>query len=148
MTNTVDRAWVVDLIRRNRYLVLSTTAGDEPWIAPLEYLFDADLNFYFFSPEAVRHSQHIERNNKVAVAIFDSQQPDYTSEPSFVINGIQVEATASKLNEAEYPDVVVSAISAMNIPMPPYAVFKIRANQFYVPRIDDGVNVRVEVDIE
>ena len=148
MTDCVDRQWVEELLQRNRYLVLSTTNGTEPWIAPLEYILDADLNFYFFSPENARHSRHLERNSNVAVAVFDSQQPDYSPGTSVTIQGVQIEATASKLDEADYPEVIVSGIAALKPPMPPYAVFTIHTRRFYVPKIENGVNIRVEVNMD
>lgn len=148
MEPKVDRAWIKALLERNRYLVLSTTDGKRPWIAPLEYILDKDLNFYFLSPENVRHVKDLEKSDRVAVAVFDSRQPEYTGQTSTTISGIQIEATAARIAEADYPDEVVSAIAAFNPPMPPYAVFKISPSRFYVPVIEDGVNLRVEVPLD
>jgi hypothetical protein len=39
----------------------------------------------------------------------------------------------------------VSAIEALAPPMPPYSVFKIEPHRFFIPRIEKGVNIRVEV---
>ena len=142
-----DEHWVRELIGRNRYLVLSTTDGTQPWVAPVEYMVDDDLNFYFLSPSDVRHVKHIEANNSVAVAVFDSEQPEYTPETTATLNGIQMECTASKLDESEYTDDIRGAIEALQPPMPPYEVFKITPRRFYVPRIEEGVNVREEVDV-
>lgn len=147
MAEKPDRAWVQELLRRNRYLVLSTSDGKEPWIAPLEHLVDAELNLYFFSPEDVKHTQHIESNHRVAVAVFDNQQPEYSPGASVTLNGLQIEGTASRLSEAEYTEDVVAAIEALKPPMPPYAVYKITPTRFYVPRIEDGINVRSEVSM-
>ncbi len=147
MTERIGRDWVEELLRRNRYLVLATTDGVQPWIAPLEYILDPDLNFYYFSPENVRHSRHLEQAGTVAVAVFDSRQPDYSPGTSLTIKGVQIEATANKLAEADYPEEIISAIAAMKPPMPPYAVFKIHPHRFYVPKIENGVNIRVEIDM-
>jgi uncharacterized protein YhbP (UPF0306 family) len=147
MSDKVDRSWIKDLIQRNRYLVLSTTDGTEPWVATLAYVIDDDLNFYFFSPEGVRHVRHLEANDAVAVVVFDRDQPEYTPEMSANLNGIQVECTARRLTEDEYTDVVVAAIDELKLPMPPYAVFKIEPHRFYVPTIENGVDVRYEVDM-
>ena len=56
-------AWVRALIQRNSVIVLATTEGDQPWIAPLEYMADEDLNLYFFSTTKARHVQHLEANS-------------------------------------------------------------------------------------
>ena len=90
MDNTVDRSWIENLLRRNRYLVLATTDGARPWVAPLEYILDADLNFYFFSPTDVLHVQHLEQVSDVAVAVFDHEQPEYSPGMSVTLNGVQV----------------------------------------------------------
>lgn len=147
MTDSVDRAWIEELLRRNRYLVLATTDGTRPWAAPLEYLLDDELNLYFLSPDNVRHARHIESNSAVAVAVFDSEQPEYTGQASLTIHGVQIEATADKLTESDFPGPVASAIEAWKPPMPPYAVFRVRPIRFFIPRIENGVNIRVEVDI-
>ena len=145
MDNTVDRSWIENLLRRNRYLVLATTDGARPWVAPLEYILDADLNFYFFSPTDVLHVQHLEQVSDVAVAVFDHEQPEYSPGMSVTLNGVQVQATVSKLAESDYPNCIVSAINALKPPMPPYAVFKVEPVRWYMPKIENGVNKRMEV---
>ena len=147
MGSEVDRGWVQELIGRNRYLVLATTDGESPWVAPVEYLADEDLNLYFFSPNDVRHVRHIEANDTVAVAVFDQEQPEYSADVSVTINGLQMECTASRLSEDEYTDDIRAGIDALDPPMPPYEVFKITPRRFYVPKIEDGVNVRHEIDM-
>lgn len=147
MSEDVDRSWIEALLRRNRYLVLATTDGTRPWIAPLEYVLDDDLNFYFLSPEDVRHVRHLADCDDVAVAVFDREQPDYSPEMSETINGVQIDGTASRLDASAYPDFIVQAIEALDPPMPPYAVYKIEPDRFYVPKIESGVNVRVEVPV-
>lgn len=148
MTAQVDSDWIRELIDRNRYLALSTTDGSQPWVAPVEYMVDDDLNFYFFSPRNVRHSKHIESNDSVAIAVFDTEQPDYTPETTVTLNGMQMEGTASRLDESDYTDAIKAAIEALQPPMPPYEVFKVTPRRFYVPRIEDGVNVRDEIDMD
>lgn len=147
MSERVSAEWVRGLIERNRYIVLATTDGDNPWVAPVEYMTDEDLNFYFFSPSDVRHVQHIERNGSVAAAVFDTEQPDYTADTTANLNGVQMECTARRLEQSEYSEAVLAAIGALDPPMPPYEVFKITPRHFYVPRIEDGVNTRYEVEM-
>ncbi len=146
MTISIDRDHVAKLLERNRYLVLSTCDGGKPWAATLEYVLDDNLDFYFFSTGDCLHAQHIAANANVAVAVFDSDQPAYTSSFSGVLNGVQIEATARLLDKSEYPDAVVAGIEALEPPMPPYEVFKIETSRFHVPVIEDGVNERIEVD--
>lgn len=147
MTDTVDRSWVRQLLGRARYVVIATTDAVQPWAAPVEPLVDDDLNVYFFSPESSRHARDIEGNGLAAVAAFAGEQPDYTADTSAFLNGVQIEGAARKLAEDEYTDEINAAIEALRPPMPPYAVYKVEPRRVFVPRIEEGVNVRVEVDI-
>lgn len=147
MSINVDREWVAGLIERNRYLVLATAEGDQPWVAPIEYLADEDLNLYFFSTNDSRHVRHLKANDTVAVAIFDQEQPEYTADVTAQLNGIQMECTAKLLSEDEYTDGIRAGIEALEPPMPPYEAFRITPRKVYVPRIEDGVNVRAQVDM-
>lgn len=141
-----DQGLIREVIEGNRYLTLATTDGSKPWAATLEYLHDERLNFYFFSTRDSLHARHIEQNADVAVSVFDMEQPEYSSTASTAIRGVQVDATAACLTEDEYPELVVEAIAALSLPMPPYSVFRLAPSVFYVPKIENGVNIRVAVD--
>ena len=133
-----------DLVRRNRYLTMATTDGNSPWIAPLEYISDEDLNLYFFSPATTMHAVQLENNHNVAVAIFDSIQPEYEPAPEIRIAGLQISASAEKL-EAPYPALVRKQAQAWKLPMPPYAAYRIVPQRWFVPVIKDGINERIEI---
>jgi uncharacterized protein YhbP (UPF0306 family) len=141
-----DREFVQKLVSRNRYLSLATSDGADPWIAPLEYLSDEDLNLYYFSPENAVHSQHLDVHQRVAVTIFDAVQPEYEPAQVMRIAGVQITATAEKL-EAPYPELVAGQIEAWKLPMPPYAAYKITATKWFIPVLKDGVNARIEVEM-
>lgn len=147
MGETDYREMVEAVIDDTRYLALSTTDGDEPWVATVEYIWDGEGAFYFFSTTDSRHARHIEENETVAVALWGSDQPEYTPEISTHLNGVQMRATSRRLTGDEYPEVVEGAIEALDPPMPPYAAFEIVPELVYAPVIDDGVNKRVEVDL-
>lgn len=145
MSTENERELVETILRRNRYLVLSTTNGVTPWVAPLEYMIDDDLNFYVFSTDESRHVQDLESNEGVAVAVFEHQQGEYTPDASLTLNGVQMEAVARRVRQEAYTADIIAAIEALSPPMPPYAVFRIEPQRFYLPKITDGVNVRTEV---
>lgn len=136
---------VREIISENRYLSLATTDGTRPWIAPLEYMVDEDLNFMFFSSRDSLHARHIENNAHVSVAIFDREQPEYTPGVSTTLRGVQIRASARRLSKDEYPEAVNEAIAALQLPMPPYEVFLVEPSAFFIPKIVDGINERVEV---
>lgn len=146
MGDTNYQAMVEQVIENNRYLALSTTDGTAPWVSTIEYIH-ADGAFYFFSTTDSRHAQHIEGNETVAVAIWDTEQPEYDPDVSTHLKGVQMRAEAHRLDEDEYPEAVVAAIEALEPPMPPYAAFEVDPKRIYAPVIDDGVNKRVEVDM-
>lgn len=148
MAETDYHELVTGVIEENRYLTLATTDGETPWAAPLEYIRDDDGTFYFFSTESSRHARHIEANETVAVAIFSPDQPEYGPERSAPLNGVQIRGKARRLPAESYPEVVQGAIDALEPPMPPYAAFEIVPTEMYAPRIEDGVNERVEVNVE
>ena len=140
-------AWVRALIQRNSVIVLATTEGDQPWIAPLEYMADEDLNLYFFSTTKARHVQHLEANSAVAATVFDHVQPRVTATTTAGLNGVQMECTASQVSQEGYTDPVAAAIDKLDISMPPYAVFKVVPHRFYVPAVENGLITRYEVDM-
>lgn len=147
MTDSIDRTWVEELLERNRYLVLGTSDGDQAWVAPVEYMLGEDLTFYFFSPSNTRHAQHLKTNPSVAVAVFDQEQPDYTGDLTTNLNGVQMEATVKRLDPSDYTDDIRGAIDALEPPMPPYEVFHVEPTTWFVPWIEDGVNLRKPVDL-
>jgi uncharacterized protein YhbP (UPF0306 family) len=146
MANDAERKLIEDVLRRNRYLVLATTDGDTPWVAPLEYMVDDALNLYFLSTDDSRHVRDVVHQEVVAVAVFDRDQPEYGPQLTTALNGVQLEGVASRVAPPDYSDAILAAIEALSPPMPPYSVFKIEPRRFFLPRIENGVNVRSEVE--
>ena len=140
-------AWVKAFIRSHRVLVLATTDGHQPWVAPLEYMADEDLNLYFFSTAEARHVRHLEANSAVAATVIDHRQPKVTATATADLSGVQMEGTAIRLPSELHTDAVSAAIDAFDISIPPFAVFKVVPHRIYVPRIENGLNIRVEVDM-
>lgn len=133
------------VIDENTYLTLATTDGDRPWCAPLQYVADEDLNLYFVSLPESRHMSQIEVNPSIAVAIFDSQQPPFTS------LGVQIDGTADAYSTTDNP---FTRIGGFDWPenlqdlVPGYVAVRVTPVKFYLPRfIVDGVqrDERVEV---
>jgi uncharacterized protein YhbP (UPF0306 family) len=145
MASPSNQELVREIITSCRYLTLATCDGLDPWATPIEFLCDAELNFFFLSPAGCLHARHIEGNPRVALAIFEADQPEYSPDLTTPLRGVQVRGSASRLPAEEYPEDVVAAIAALNPPMPPYAVFKITPVEFHLPRIVNGINERVAV---
>lgn len=67
------------IIKESLYFVLGTVGQDnKPWVTPLFYCFDEELNFYWISPKDSLHSKNIEENGEVSLVIFNSQAPIWT----------------------------------------------------------------------
>ena len=88
------------ILQESQYMSLSTCDGKTPWVAPIYYWMDDEYDLYFASPTDTLHAQHILKNPAVAVAIFDSRQPEGTG------TGVQIEGRASLLDEKEYVKVL------------------------------------------
>ncbi|MCC7304110.1 pyridoxamine 5'-phosphate oxidase family protein [bacterium] len=51
------------------HMSLATVMNNRPWVCELHYVYDDELNIYFRSTSARRHSQEIAQNNFVAGSI-------------------------------------------------------------------------------
>lgn len=141
------QAIVRDIVIANTYLTLATTDGEQPWVAPVQYVADDDLNLYFVSLPDSRHMAHIAVNPAVGVAIFDSRQPPFTC------RGIQIEGTADAYSTSDNP---FARIGGFDWPddlqelVPGYVAVRIEPTRVYLPRfIVDGVlrDERVEIEL-
>lgn len=147
MPSADNRELAREIISTCRYLTLSTCDGAEPWATPIEFLCDDELNFYFLSTVDCLHARHIDANPTVAIAIYDVEQPAYSPGATTPLRGLQVRGSASRLAAEEYPDTVVAAVEALKPPMPPYAVFQVKPLEFFLPKLVNGVNERVAVQM-
>ena len=135
------QAKVRAIIAENEYMTVATTDGHRPWLAPVQFCCDEQFNFYFVSLPTSRHAEHIGSNPNVGLAIFDSQQPPFTS------RGVQVEGVATRYSDEENP---FATIGGLDMPaelqqiLPGYAAFRVEAKRFYVPRAYLEGNLRDE----
>jgi uncharacterized protein YhbP (UPF0306 family) len=117
---------VKDLIKKylsqSRMMQIATVDGDQPWICTVYYVEDEDLNLYWLSLPTRRHSQEIQKHNKVAIAV-----PVKFDKP---IIGIQTEGTAEVVNDAELiAKVMESYVSKYDSGKDFYDNFVTRTNQ-------------------
>lgn len=70
------------IIASNIYCTLSTCSVDcIPWISPVFFAFDINLNIYWSSAVASKHSQNLYLNaGRIAIAMFDSSPSEETAE--------------------------------------------------------------------
>jgi uncharacterized protein YhbP (UPF0306 family) len=94
-----------ELVRQHlaqaKIMQLATSADDQPWVVTVHFYADDELNLYWISTLARRHSQAIEQNSKVATTILVHEN---TAEEPYVI-GITIEGVAELIGET--PDETV-----------------------------------------
>lgn len=59
----------MDLIARQKTMVLATSADNHPWAAPVYYVYRKP-KFYFFSSPHSKHAEHARKHQKNAAALF------------------------------------------------------------------------------
>jgi uncharacterized protein YhbP (UPF0306 family) len=83
------------IISDNQHMVIATTDGLQPWVSPVFMAYDENYNFYWASERETRHSKLIEKNNLIAIVIFDSNVPEGTGK------GVYLEAEALEINDID-----------------------------------------------
>jgi uncharacterized protein YhbP (UPF0306 family) len=79
-------------LSKSRMMQIATVDNGQPWICTVYYVEDEDLNLYWLSLPTRRHSQEIEKHNKIAIAV-----PVKFDKP---VVGIQAEGTAEAIKSA------------------------------------------------
>lgn len=118
------------------HMSLATSADNKPWVCEVHFAFDDDLNLYFRSLPARRHSQEIAKNPHVAGNIVTQHFLNQT------VRGVYFEGTAKKLSPGDEQTAAYEALSkrlgmgkelleeAKNPEGP--QLYKITVNAFYV----------------
>jgi hypothetical protein len=76
MNDTDLQTRVREALERTDIMALSTIDQDGgPWTSPVQYQSDSQLNLYFASMPDARHVRNIERDARVAVAIYNMPGP-------------------------------------------------------------------------
>ncbi|MBI5065941.1 pyridoxamine 5'-phosphate oxidase family protein [Candidatus Woesearchaeota archaeon] len=86
------------ILEQNMLLTLSTLdkKNNQPCSSTAYYVFDNDLNLYFWTSSNAIHSKNIKQNPKVAVNIFDSSQKWGT-----LLKGLQMFGKCRPVNNKE-----------------------------------------------
>jgi Pyridoxamine 5'-phosphate oxidase len=76
MNHTELQACVREALERTDIMALSTIDDDGgPWTSPVQYQWDSQLNLYFASMPDARHVHNVQRDARVAVAIYSVPGP-------------------------------------------------------------------------
>ncbi len=63
------RTLTLEILKDSYLANLATNDAEGPWAAAVTFVSDDDMNIYWLSQAAARHSQAIEKGNPIAVAI-------------------------------------------------------------------------------
>ncbi len=75
------------------YCSLATAEKGRVWVCPVAFAYDNQMDIYFISNLRSRHIKNIARNNKVAVAIYTTDQKVKGHKA-----GVQLEGTATRVH--------------------------------------------------
>jgi uncharacterized protein YhbP (UPF0306 family) len=86
-----------EYLQNARVMQFATSANNKPWMCTVHFYADEDLNLYWISTPARRHSKEIEENPHVAAAILiheDTPTEKY-------ITGLSIEGEATLITPEE-----------------------------------------------
>src|SRR3989339_1438347 len=127
-----DKKEIVTFLGKHKLMSLGTYYK-EPWAAPVYYLFDDDLNFYFVSGTKTIHAQNILKNPKVSITIADSKQDPRGKKVGFQARGI-----AKAVNSAEELKQIIIAWNKRGFVPVTYKLFmKAWKSRFYKIKLTD-----------
>jgi len=78
-------------LKKNRYCVLCTCAGDESRATPVRYQAD-DLNIIIYSEQFTRKFSYLKKNRSVTIALHSTRRP---------IQGLQLWGTAEVITHSD-----------------------------------------------
>ena len=80
-----------DILCERRYCTVSTCSLDsQPWITPVGYAIDEDLNLYWLSECTAKHSSLLEANPRASVVVFDSTAPAGVGNAVYMSGSVQI----------------------------------------------------------
>lgn len=95
--NTSDFDWkkyIEEALSATDYCSLATVDEKGVWSNPVYFAWDNKYNLYFISQMQSRHMQNIQKNNRIAVSIYNTEQKGD-------VIGIQLEGGATILEKEE-----------------------------------------------
>lgn len=87
-----------DHLKDSYVLQLATSHGDQPWVCNVHFFADDNLNLYWMSDPATRHSEDIAANPRVAAAVAVNE--------AMPLIGVQIEGDAEQLEFTGHDDVL------------------------------------------
>lgn len=86
------RKHIIECMQSTNYCSIATVDPKGVWSNPVYFAWDEKLNIYFISQLSSRHMQNMQKNSKIAISIYKTEQKGD-------IVGIQLEGRAHILSE-------------------------------------------------
>lgn len=87
---------VKDIVGSIKFCNIATVCEDgPPWNTPVFFVYDGELNFYWWSNQKAVHSQNILRDPRVFITVYDSTMPENKAKAAYF------QAKAGLLDESE-----------------------------------------------
>jgi len=87
------------ILDKVRYCTIATVSNDgQPWNTPVFYVYDEDMNIYWWSSQKSVHSQNIANNSKIFIVVYDSTVREGEG------LGVYIRATARILEQQDETD--------------------------------------------
>jgi len=106
MTNEQIEQTIREYIPQIIHMSLATVADNKPWVCEVHFSYDDELNLYFRSIEARRHSKELALNPHVAGNIVTQHHKNQK------VRGVYFEGTAEKLASVSEDDAAYKAVHA------------------------------------
>ena len=97
MTNKEDFDWkkyLLKCIQSTDYCCIATVDEEGVWSNPVYFAWDERFNLYFISQMHSRHMQNLQKNPRIAVSIYKTEQKGD-------VVGIQLEGTVKVISESD-----------------------------------------------
>ena len=86
---------VLDYLKRNKLMTLSTVSGNRPWSATVFFAYDEKGQIFFYSRPNTKHCRHILKNPYVSVVVnHDHGTPGH-------VKGMQITGRAKRVPEKD-----------------------------------------------
>jgi uncharacterized protein YhbP (UPF0306 family) len=82
---------IQEYLNKTQLMQLATSVNDRPWVATVYFVQDDMFNFYWLSTPHRKHSEHLDINPRVAIAI--------AIKPDIPVIGLQAEGRAEIVHD-------------------------------------------------
>ncbi len=87
---------VYDCLESTQFMALSTSSNGETWTCPLFFAFEKNFTLYAVSKTGDKHTDTIEKNPNVSIAIYSTEQNLLKR-----VHGVQMKAKAAIVTDDE-----------------------------------------------